>query len=170
MHIVWERGYRLNNQIRIMHSAYTNDQWTLPLDITGVIGGSGRPTVKLDNNGTTHVVWASSDNGIYYTHLNPTVSIAQDKEEIPNSTQLLQNYPNPFNSSTVIKYSLGKQASITVKVLDVLGREVKTMVFGDQPQGIHSVTFDASDCSTGIYFFQLRSQGQTITRKMVLIR
>ena len=170
VHLVWELRNRLNNPTRIMYSYFSNSQWSPPLDLTGVIGGSGRPTVKLDNKGNCHVVWASLDHGIYYTNLTSTVSVAQNREEVPNAIQLLQNYPNPFNSSTVIEYSLPKEDSITLKVLDVLGREVKTLAFGKQPQGVHSITFEASELSSGIYFFQLRGQAQPITKKMVLIR
>ena len=170
VHVVWELYDRLHSLSRIMHTSLSNEKWTPPQDITGAIGGSGRPILKVDVMNTPHVVWVCEDNGIYYTHLNPAVNVIREEPHLPNDLVLLQNYPNPFNSSTFITFSLAKEGFITLKVLDVLGREAKTLVAGKQAQGAHSITFDASDCSTGVYFFQLRSQAQTITKKMVLIR
>jgi len=94
---------------------------------------------------------------------------------VPTEFTLQQNYPNPFNPSTVITYAVaeaGRSSSvITLKVYDLLGREVATLANGPHAPGAYQVTFDASQLTTGVYFYQLRSESGTMaTRKMVLIK
>jgi photosystem II stability/assembly factor-like uncharacterized protein len=95
------------------------------------------------------------------------------KEEIPTkptSFALEQNYPNPFNPSTVIGYQLAVSSQTTLKVYDVLGREVATLVNERQAAGNHDVKFDASKLTSGIYFYRLTVGGYTQTKKMLLVK
>ena len=73
------------------------------------------------------------------------------------NTYLSQNYPNPFNPSTTIKYSIPKQSNVTLKVFDVLGSEVATLVNKEQPQGNYEVEFDGAELTSGIYFYRITS-------------
>jgi outer membrane protein assembly factor BamB len=75
--------------------------------------------------------------------------------ELPKKFRLLNNYPNPFNPSTVISYQLGSKGWVTLKIFDTLGREVSTLVNGDQEAGLHEVKFDGSKCSSGVFFCRL---------------
>lgn len=97
------------------------------------------------------------------------VSVAEDATS-PRSFALLQNFPNPFNPSTTICYELSTSGHVLLKVYDALGREVETLVNADQAAGSHSVRFDATRCSSGVYFYHLSESGQTNVKKMMLVR
>jgi hypothetical protein len=91
-------------------------------------------------------------------------------QPIPDRYDLAQNYPNPFNPSTVVEYSLPAAVHVTLKVYDLLGREVATLVDGLQLPGAHSVRFDARSLATGPYFYRLSAGGFVQVKKMVLVR
>ena len=88
------------------------------------------------------------------------------------STQLLENYPNPFNPTTVISYQLRQASPVTLKVFDIMGREVVTLVNGFQGQGIYNVTFNAYQygIASGIYFYKLNADGIQLINKMLLMK
>jgi hypothetical protein len=90
--------------------------------------------------------------------------------QIPTSFTLEQNYPNPFNPSTTISYALNTAAHISLDVYDITGRHVATLVNGMKSAGSYSVTFDAQDLPSGIYYYQLKAENFSTTRKMVLVR
>jgi tetratricopeptide (TPR) repeat protein len=83
---------------------------------------------------------------------------------------LSQNYPDPFNPLTTIAYRLTRPGKVSLKVFDVLGREVATLVNGEQMEGIYTEKFDASHLSSGIYFYQLLAPGVNETRKMLIAK
>jgi hypothetical protein len=83
---------------------------------------------------------------------------------------LAQNFPNPFNPSTVVGYRLSVAGQATLKVYDLLGREVAVLVNGSMPAGAHSVNFDASNLASGVYVYKLEAGGQVLTRRMTLVK
>ncbi|HMN18821.1 MAG TPA: 5'-nucleotidase C-terminal domain-containing protein [Ignavibacteriaceae bacterium] len=93
-----------------------------------------------------------------------------DNGTIPGEFRLEQNYPNPFNPSTTINYDLPKQSSVTLKIYNVTGEEVATLVNQDQEAGRYRIRWEVSRLSSGIYFYQLIAGGFVETKKMVLIR
>ena len=90
--------------------------------------------------------------------------------ETPNSYSLYQNYPNPFNPSTTIFYSVKNEENVTIKVYDVLSNEVDVLVNERKSAGSYSVTFDASNLSSGIYFYRLTAGNFTETKKLILMK
>ena len=88
----------------------------------------------------------------------------------PTTFWLSQNYPNPFNPSTTIDYQIPNNTLVTLKVYDVLGRLVKTLVEDRQNSGTHSVTFNASSLSSGVYFYRLSAGSFVSTKKLMLIK
>jgi subtilisin-like proprotein convertase family protein len=105
------------------------------------------------------------------------VGVDEDQSISPNTFTLYQNYPNPFNPSTTIKYRIpnvtlsGVEGSkVTLKVYDVLGREVTTLVNKEQNAGNYETVFDASQFSSGVYFYQLNAGSFIQTKKMILIK
>ncbi|MFZ5947630.1 MAG: alpha-amylase family glycosyl hydrolase [Stygiobacter sp.] len=94
------------------------------------------------------------------------------ENSLPNEFVLEQNYPNPFNPSTILKYSLPESGYVTLKVYDILGREVAILVNEYQKPGTYSTEFRAqsSELSSGVYFYRLNYNGQTLTRKMILAK
>lgn len=86
------------------------------------------------------------------------------------SFQLDANYPNPFNPTTTIRYQVPSDSRVTLKIFDVLGRRVATLVNGEEKAGIHTISFDGSRLSSGVYFYRLTSGSHVFTRKMVLLK
>lgn len=88
----------------------------------------------------------------------------------PATFELSQNYPNPFNPSTVIKYSVPAVSNVTLSVYNIIGQKVATLVNEVKQAGTYEVKFDASSLSSGLYIYKLETPGQTITRKMTLLK
>lgn len=89
--------------------------------------------------------------------------------EVPDQLTI-SNYPNPFNPSTTIRYNIPEDGKITLKVIDILGREIKTLVNEYKTKGRYEVTFDAGDLSSGIYFYTITSGSFTVFQKMILMK
>jgi len=103
--------------------------------------------------------------------LPPLVGVIDGQTQtLPAKVALEQNYPNPFNPVTIIRYAIPRQSNVTLKVFDVLGREVATLVNQRQNPGVYSATWDASLAASGIYFYKLSTEHSTLVRKMVLLK
>jgi tetratricopeptide (TPR) repeat protein len=87
-----------------------------------------------------------------------------------SETKLFSNYPNPFNPSTIIKYQLSKASYVSLKVYDIVGREVSNLVNSFQEKGSYDITFNAKHLSSGIYFYKLNVDGKQFTNKMLLTK
>jgi hypothetical protein len=94
----------------------------------------------------------------------------EDEKLNPNDFNLSQNYPNPFNPSTTIKYTLGEAQFVSLKVYDVLGNEVATLVKEEVIAGSYNVSFNANGLSSGIYFYSLTAGEITQTKSMMLLK
>jgi endo-1,4-beta-xylanase len=116
----------------------------------------------------------SGDTGSYSAVASFTTSdrISDVKETygLPKEFALNQNYPNPFNPTTIINYQLPKISFVTLKVYDVLGREVKELVNGEQDAGTYTVNFNASGLSSGIYFYRIEAGSFSQVKKMLLLK
>jgi len=102
-------------------------------------------------------------------------NIIPDEKIISNHFMLSQNYPNPFNPTTTIKYTIPSSyqngpKTVLLKVYDVLGKEIKTLVNEKQNSGNYKVTYDAKDLPSGVYFYKLQSGNFSSTEKMILLR
>jgi hypothetical protein len=118
-----------------------------------------------------YAVFESNRTGsshIYARYFFYNLGKVNDKNPTPLTFYLRQNYPNPFNPTTMITYRLPAASHATLKVYDVLGRLVETLVDGRQTPGEHSVAFDAKRLASGVYFYQLRTGGLTETKKMLV--
>lgn len=103
--------------------------------------------------------------------LQPTgTSMVQDRFTLPEGFSLSQNFPNPFNPTTMISFQLPTATHVFLRVFDVLGRDVATLLHGAMDAGIHEVGFDARHLSSGIYFYQLRAGSVVDTKKFVLMK
>jgi len=99
------------------------------------------------------------------------IAVGLEKDPVAvKGFELKQNYPNPFNPVTTIEYALTKAADVEIKVFDVTGKEVTTLVKGKNSAGNHTVTFDAKDLSSGLYVYTIKSAGHTSSKKMLLIK
>jgi hypothetical protein len=88
----------------------------------------------------------------------------------PITFQLLQNYPNPFNPTTTIKYQIPELSFVTLKVYDVLGNEIKTLVNEEKPAGSYEIGFDGTGLPSGVYFYRLQAENFVETKKMVSMK
>jgi len=100
---------------------------------------------------------------------SPTVKVEEGSSTI-NGFELAQNYPNPFNPSTSIKYAIGTRQFVTLKIYDVLGNEIETLVDEEKQVGTYELNWNASNLPSGIYFYQLRAGSFVETKKMVLMK
>ena len=96
--------------------------------------------------------------------------ISQNGDIVPVEYALSQNYPNPFNPTTKVNYALPKNGFVTLKVYNILGVEVANLVNENKPAGNYSVDFNASELSSGIYFYSINVNGFTDTKRMMLIK
>ncbi|OGU38760.1 MAG: hypothetical protein A2315_01245 [Ignavibacteria bacterium RIFOXYB2_FULL_35_12] len=116
--------------------------------------------------------WIVGD-GIFKTTNGGVVSVKNEWEngrDVPEVFTLYQNYPNPFNPTTVIKYYLKEPGFVSIKVYNILGREVTTLVNEYQKVGNYLINFNARGLSSGVYFSRLTSGNSNITKKMILLK
>jgi len=119
---------------------------------------------------TITVNGTSSGNG---TFCNAPVDVEDENKEdlvTPKEFSLSQNYPNPFNPSTVIKYQLPISSQVTIKVYDILGDEITTLVNEEKPTGFYEVEFNASRLSSGFYVYKISAGNFVSTKKMMLMK
>jgi endo-1,4-beta-xylanase len=120
----------------------------------------------VNSNGTARpaLLWLAQ-----YIKDNPT-GVEKTVSVLPASFNLDQNFPNPFNPTTSIRYSVPKLTKVTLRVFDILGREVQTLVNTEQAPGQYTVTFNAQNLSSGVYFYQLNAGSFTSTKKLMLLK
>ena len=144
-------------------------------------GNTGYKTsYRLRNlpNGTYYWQVQAIDNGFLGSQFTDEQTfeisdspVSNEEVIIPETFALNQNYPNPFNPSTVISYQLPKADDVTIKVYDITGRLLATLLNSSQNAGKHSVTFDASRLASGMYLYRINTQnGYSETKKMILIK
>lgn len=109
-------------------------------------------------------------NVLWRRPLNEFTKINSISTNIPKNYFLFQNYPNPFNPSTTIRYELPKNEFVKLVIFDLLGNEIETLVNEKQTAGTYEITFDASQYSSGVYFYKLRTENFSVTKKMLLIK
>ena len=118
--------------------------------------------------------FTGAENGLPAGDLNWWAGVVgvNDKSEsaLPTKFSLEQNYPNPFNPSTKIVYSVPKESQIKLEIFNILGQKVATLVNEVKPTGNYSINFDASSLSSGVYVYQLTSQNQILSKKMMLLK
>ena len=116
--------------------------------------------------------YASGGNNVLELGVNitPVTGVTPVSSQIPNKFKLDQNYPNPFNPLTKIGFDIPKSGLVSLKIFDVLGREIMTLVNEVRTPGIYSVEFDGSSFSSGTYFYRMECNGFVDTKKMVLIK
>jgi hypothetical protein len=102
--------------------------------------------------------------------ISPFTGLTNNENEIPKVFELSQNYPNPFNPVTRINYSVPKQSLVTMKVFDVLGREVVTLVNEQLKPGYYSVDFNGSNLASGVYFYKMEAGTFNDVKRLILIK
>ncbi len=114
--------------------------------------------------------WGSEWGSAFKTVLLPNITSVLTDEQIPVAFSLAQNYPNPFNPSTTIRYSIPTNSQVVLRVYNMLGQEVASVVNKEQQAGNYQVVFDASKLATGIYIYRIQAGTYIETKKMMLIK
>ncbi len=136
------------------------------------IGSQGRPCVTALLNGDFVISWMSmqpNDSGwdIFAKHISSEV---EDAAKLPMGIALEQNYPNPFNPVTTVRYSLPKAGPVALKLYDITGREVMSLVNEWQAEGAHSIKVDCRSLASGVYVYKLTAGDYCESKKMALVR
>ena len=94
----------------------------------------------------------------------------EDEETLPTEYALEQNYPNPFNPATTFRYSISTQSKVVIKVFDILGNEITTLIDEEKSVGTYELRWNAVNLPSGVYFYQLKAGDYVDTKKMILLR
>lgn len=129
---------------------------------SAIAGGKAVHARTMGSGGTLYNVYVDTSQG--------SVLIHQGSEKIPLSYSLKQNYPNPFNPNTNIEFEIPKAGFVSLKIYDITGKEVETLVNEMLSAGLYRVSFDARNYNSGVYFYRLVSNGFSQTKKMILIK
>ena len=136
---------------------------TLCVDTTGTAWPRFYFLTAIDSSGNES---AHSDTVV----LGPVVSVGEPGSGRPFIFHLEQNYPNPFNPMTNIGFEVNRSGAVSLRVFDVLGREVVTLVDEAKSPGRYDVVWDATTAASGVYFCTLRSDGKVATKRMLLVK
>ncbi len=144
--------------------------WLVNMDSSWVqVGLPGNYVTSFASlNGNLYA--ATINNSVWKRPVSEMTVITGIKKETPSDFSLYQNYPNPFNPTTSIEYSLDKRQFVSLKVYDILGREVAVLINEEKPAGSYEVKFDASGLSSGVYLYRISAGKNSVTRKMILMR
>jgi len=172
----WSAPVRITNTPTIDEGYVSISQWnkgtsagTYELNIQYMKDPGDGPT---SFNGTNPTAPATRNQQIYrkITISGPD-GISNISGEVPHNFSLEQNYPNPFNPSTTIRFAVPKSTNVTIEVFDIAGRLVRTLANNEfVTPGVKEVSFDASQLSSGIYFYTLKAANFTETKKMILVK
>ncbi len=111
-----------------------------------------------------------AEEGRFTISIDPSILSSNENDDNPEGFTLSQNYPNPFNPSTNIRYSVAEPGNVNITVYNLMGQKVAELVNETKSAGAYNVTWNASQMASGMYYYRLTSAGQTITRKMTLIK
>ncbi|MCJ7552312.1 MAG: T9SS type A sorting domain-containing protein, partial [Ignavibacteriaceae bacterium] len=135
---------------------------------------------RIDSYQLTKTTESSVSGVLYFDELRAvkkivgTTGIEDSEKLIPKDFVLYQNYPNPFNPVTIISYQLPVSSNVTLKVYDILGKEVAILVNEEKPMGSYEITWNASSAAgglpSGVYFYRLQAGSFVQTRKMILLK
>ncbi len=138
---------------------------------SAVVFASGFLDPSANQNGSSFGLYAALVDGTVIPFSSTLTSINETSSgQVLNSYSLLQNYPNPFNPSTKIEFSLPAKQAVSLKIFNLLGQEIATLVNREMNEGNYNINFDASGLSSGIYLYQLKAGNYVQTKKMTLLK
>ncbi len=129
--------------------------------------------IELYPTSDVGVLWVGLDganNKVYWDRYSAVVGVNPKGEIVPQNYSLAQNYPNPFNPNTKISFEIPKDEFVTIKVYDLLGKEVSVLISKDMKKGIYEIDFNGIRLSSGLYFYKMTAGDFTDVKKMILIK
>lgn len=174
VHIVWQDSRDGNEEIYYKRSTDEGVSWGSDTRLTNNSSGSWNPSVSVSGT-VVHVVWNDYLIGseIWYKRDptgNASTGIQQISNEVPENFQLDQNYPNPFNPVTNLEFGISELGFVSLKVYDMQGREVSTLINKKLSPGSYKLDFDGSNFTSGSYFYRLVAGDFIETKKMILAK
>jgi hypothetical protein len=159
-------------------SNFVYADWPIPINLAytdaslKTAGLGGFPLGDLNWFPTENASWKAQEAAELATIANVLThgTAVRTMNQVPQNFELGQNYPNPFNPTTEISYTIAKAGNVTLKVYNMLGQYVATLVNGFQPANTYKVNFNASGLSSGMYLYELRTGSSVMTKKMVLMK
>lgn len=137
------------------------------ISIAGVDSNTASAITVSDYNGDSQ----GADTTFFLSvSTEPFVDVEDEVKNIPSEFILEQNFPNPFNPVTTIQYSIPQRSNVTLKIYDVLGKEIAVLVNEEKDRGVYNVNFDATGLASGIYLYKLQAGSFVETKKMILLR
>ena len=115
-------------------------------------------------------IYLGTSSGAVFRSVGVMTSISENKLTIPSGTKLKQNYPNPFNPTTNIEYSITRSGYVTIKVFNILGKLVSTLVQEEKQPGNYKVQFNGAAFPSGVYFYRMQTGNYTETKKFILLK
>lgn len=163
--VVGQQWYRIGSDIpSLLISTDGGNNWN---DISTGLNHTFINSARFHAHSANEIFVCTAGGGLWKTDYSTNVV---EEKSLPTEFVLFQNYPNPFNSTTTIRFSIPQREYVTLKVFDVLGHEVATLVEGEIAAGNHAVTFSPRDVDSGIYFYKLTAGKFSQTRKAVLTK
>jgi hypothetical protein len=171
------------NDVLIYHPGYATSVYLVAMDVgvfmTNNYGNNwielaqGLPNtvaIHLDYNQTANKVRIGTHGRGVYEISGLVTGIVNVNNLTPKKYSLSQNYPNPFNPSTLIKFSILNNENVKLKVYDLLGKEITTLVNNHLTTGTYDVNFDGSNLNSGVYVYRIETDNFTDSKKMILIK
>jgi hypothetical protein len=167
----WETASETNNSHFLI---YRNDAAIISIDGAGT-SSEPHSYIFTDNTVVPGVTYTYTLADVSYAntetkYTDNTVTITVPENDIPTEFALEANYPNPFNPRTVISFQLSAISDVNLSIYDMNGKKVATLVNGSKSAGYYTVDWNASQYSSGIYFYRLQTNGFVDTKKMVLMK
>ncbi|MCX8015451.1 MAG: T9SS type A sorting domain-containing protein, partial [candidate division WOR-3 bacterium] len=183
IHAIWQDGRNADNNSDIFYAYLLKNENSFSKNIkvnciTGKANyGNKYPTLTIAND-NIFTAWQGSTSESYW-HIyfskakfvpqSPTF-VQETRTTNPCNFILYQNYPNPFNPTTKIEYSLHTHSHVILKVYNILGEEIETLINKQQPAGNYVVEFQSKNLSSGVYFYKLQVGNNSSVKKMVIVR
>jgi photosystem II stability/assembly factor-like uncharacterized protein len=178
-----EQTSGISGDLYSIHFENEDNGWALGADGRIIATTNGGMDWMLQTSGTNNTLysiyftdintgWVVGDYGTILHTTNGGVSFVEEEQidEIPTEFLLSQNYPNPFNPSTSIQYAVSSRQFVSLKVYDVLGIEIETLINEEKPTGAYEITWNAEALPSGVYFYQLKAGEFISTKKMILLQ
>ncbi len=159
-----------DDQLNLIDSVHYDDALPWPTEADG--HGSTLELLNPNLNNDLPENWAASSGNGTPGEKNSKITavVGNNKTKIPENFKLFQNYPNPFNPATTIRYAVSNAQFVSLKVYDVLGNEIATLVNKQKLPGYYSVFFDARNLASGIYIYKLTAGKFISSKKLILIK
>lgn len=175
----WAEIFYINSTLQIVLATSTGIYYTNALNGASTVW-TQEAVNSIGNVVCVHMDFRSSDNtlvvgthgrGSFQTQITEPISVQLISSEVPQKFSLSQNYPNPFNPSTKIVFNLPENSKVSLKIFDIMGREVSCLISNEYKNaGSYSLNFDGSNLPSGVYFYQFITEKYTVVKKMTLLK